>query len=303
MSLTTETETAIKPHLARLNQWLSDQQAQIVKAWLRVEEELTPYLEALGVVGSDAPEPYAWPSYGRLIVTAEETLRAFADRWRRYLHERQGAFLEEGQNIGAELWIAQGGEPRRAGDTPFLDAEWDVYFARAVSAGLLGILQNTQRVEAGVVAGGLAGARETLERVLRVAHDYEMAAVRHGVAQAGRGSTLYQRVATLDERTCMACIMLDGMLYRSEDEFDDHPYGRCILVPLYSDTRPIRPVGGGANWFLALPKETQRAIMGPEYYAAWMAGKFDLSDLIKWLATGYAVVRALHELTNEDEEE
>lgn len=39
------------------------------------------------------------------------------------------------------------------------------------------------------------------------------------------------RVAALDDRTCLACSMLDGKFYRLDEMMDDHVNGRCIFVP------------------------------------------------------------------------
>lgn len=222
------------------------------------------------------------------------------ERWKRYLQQRHATYVGEGQDIGRETWLAQGGEEPAVSDAPELDATWDIYYQRAIDAGILGLLNNTERVGEGVVVAGLAGLREALNRLLRIGHDYSMSGVNFGIGQVG-DALLWQRIATLDNRTCMACVMLHGAMYRSPGEFMDHPYGRCILIPVRNETRPIVPEGAGEEWFMGLSDEEKRALMGPEYYAAWLAGKYRLSDLLKWMAAGYVIVRALHELTEEEE--
>lgn len=78
---------------------------------------------------------------------------------------------------------------------------------------------------------------------------------------------------------CMACLLSDGQWFDNEQELSDHPRGKCIAVPI------VQGVGApnwelGPRWFKGLPEERQRELMGPETFAAWKAGKFDLMDLV-----------------------
>ena len=44
--------------------------------------------------------------------------------------------------------------------------------------------------------------------------------------------TGWERHATKDVRTCMACIALDGKRYKLSESMDDHVQGRCAMLPI-----------------------------------------------------------------------
>ena len=99
----------------------------------------------------------------------------------------------------------------------------------------------------------------------------------------------WERAAALDTNTCMACIMLDGKLYSTQDEMDDHPQGRCTMLPV---TKTFREMGLdvdepdfsrelGKDWFERQDEVTQRAMMGTGKFDAWQAGRFTLEDIPK----------------------
>jgi SPP1 gp7 family putative phage head morphogenesis protein len=98
-----------------------------------------------------------------------------------------------------------------------------------------------------------------------------------------------------DERSCSACWAMHGTEHKLDEILDDHPNGRCEMVPEVvtwseigkrygidlsniPDTNPeIEP---GITLFEKLPTQKQLAILGPAKYAAWKDGKFTLSDLV-----------------------
>ena len=86
------------------------------------------------------------------------------------------------------------------------------------------------------------------------------------------------RIATLDGRTCLACVALHGKRYPVGAVIDDHYSGRCIGIPVVKG-RP-RSVTTGEDWLKALPEDRQRALMGPSAYAAWAAGEVQLQDFV-----------------------
>jgi SPP1 gp7 family putative phage head morphogenesis protein len=101
--------------------------------------------------------------------------------------------------------------------------------------------------------------------------------------------------AALDARTCIACWVMHGTRHSINEILDDHPNGRCAMVPeTYSwaeigarfgldlsdipDTNPdIEP---GILLFERLSPDEQRAILGPARYEAWINGKFVLTDIV-----------------------
>ena len=98
-----------------------------------------------------------------------------------------------------------------------------------------------------------------------------------------------------DERTCAACWAMHGTVHRVDEILDDHPNGRCGMVPISKswaeigeqygidladipDTNPeIEP---GISLFERLPVEKQIKILGPAKWAAWKDGKFALADVV-----------------------
>jgi hypothetical protein len=85
------------------------------------------------------------------------------------------------------------------------------------------------------------------------------------------------RSATKDARTCLACIVLDGTRYDLATDMDDHPNGRCAMLP---ETRSYAELGIDApepqfqaesarEWFERQPEATQRRMMGAGRDAAW----------------------------------
>lgn len=98
-----------------------------------------------------------------------------------------------------------------------------------------------------------------------------------------------------DERSCSACWAMHGTEHKVDEILDDHPNGRCEMVPItatwgeigkrygidLSDLPDTNPeIRLGASLFMQLPAEKQIKILGPAKYAAWKDGKFTLSDLV-----------------------
>lgn len=100
----------------------------------------------------------------------------------------------------------------------------------------------------------------------------------------------YRRVTTKDERTCLACLALDGELYQTNAPLDEHVNGRCAIVPetvTYADLgldvkEPTRQYETGPEWFDKQPAEVQRNMFGSDrLYDAYKNGDIDLSDMVK----------------------
>lgn len=93
------------------------------------------------------------------------------------------------------------------------------------------------------------------------------------------GITRYKRMAS-KQRACMACLMLDGQVYNSSHELDDHPNGACVMVPWVNGAdEPTWEYG--SNYFQTLSEEEQRKRMGNAYYESWQRGDFGLNDLAR----------------------
>lgn len=101
--------------------------------------------------------------------------------------------------------------------------------------------------------------------------------------------------SALDARTCPACWAMHGTQHRLDEILDDHPNGRCAMIPKtrtwaeigkqfglnlsgIEDAKPkIEP---GPVLFARLPMDEQIKILGPAKWAAWKDGKFTLADVV-----------------------
>jgi SPP1 gp7 family putative phage head morphogenesis protein len=122
-----------------------------------------------------------------------------------------------------------------------------------------------------------------------------------------------------DLRACAACWAMHGTEHGLDEILDDHPNGRCAMIPKtrgwneigkrfgidlsgIPDTNPeIEP---GISLFEKLSMEQQMKILGPAKWAAWKDGKLELAELVGrkvspvWGAM--RVERSLHEIIGLD---
>jgi SPP1 gp7 family putative phage head morphogenesis protein len=129
-----------------------------------------------------------------------------------------------------------------------------------------------------------------LTRSLTIARTEQLRAYRTATLNSYQQSpvvTGWERCAARTERTCAACLILDGKIYTTREAMDDHPNGRCFLVP---HTKSYREMGIdadepqfkrelGRDWLAAQPEVTQRSIMGNGRYDAWQSGALALDDI------------------------
>jgi SPP1 gp7 family putative phage head morphogenesis protein len=139
------------------------------------------------------------------------------------------------------------------------------------------------RVAAGIpLSRALLIARTETNRAFREA-------TRLDYANNSQVVTGYRRIASKDEDTCMACIALDGTLYKLDTPLNEHPNGRCALVPetiTYQDLgldveMPPQPENG-QSWFTNQSKAVQRRMLGPSRFRAYQTGDLNLPDMV-WI--------------------
>jgi len=127
----------------------------------------------------------------------------------------------------------------------------------------------------------LAIARTEMMRSYREATRYEY--MQAGVRE-------WEWMATMDLRTCMACIGLDGHRFPINEPMADHVNGRCTMVPVIGDMGPRERrvqwpekglmTGTGEDWFNSLTDAQKREWMGEGNYNAWRAGAVTFQDFI-----------------------
>jgi hypothetical protein len=88
----------------------------------------------------------------------------------------------------------------------------------------------------------------------------------------------YRRIAALDDRTCLACMLLDGHIYPLHTPLPDHPQGRCEQIPILDGENPPE-WQTGRSWLLAQDSDTQRRLMGVSRWRLWQAGDLDLDEM------------------------
>ena len=163
-----------------------------------------------------------------------------------------------------------------------------------------------QRVAQRVIEGIALGYHPTklqgmLERELGAGLQWSMTATRTTMMQAYWRTTsgIYKQNdhivkgwywrAALDDRTCMACAMMDGTFHTLNETLNGHYNCRCTMVPavrsfrelgLNVDGPPEYVPRSGRQWFENLPKAEQMRRMGRARWKAWQDGKFDLGDIV-----------------------
>lgn len=86
------------------------------------------------------------------------------------------------------------------------------------------------------------------------------------------------RVATLDHRVCVACVLLHGTQIPLDEPVADHWNGRCTSVVKIKGI-PLN-IQTGKDWFMGLGGDEQAAMMGLSAYNAWQAGAIQLDQLV-----------------------
>ena len=119
-----------------------------------------------------------------------------------------------------------------------------------------------------------------LDRALTIARTEQLRAYRLGSLEQYRQSGVvmqYKRLAKKDATTCLGCLFQDGETYSTEDEFAEHPNGRCVLIPV--------PVGAdpqwktGKEWFANLGADKQRDMLGDARFELWTSGQATLDQM------------------------
>ncbi len=115
-----------------------------------------------------------------------------------------------------------------------------------------------------------------------------------------------------NERTCAMCWAMHGTKHGLDELLDDHPNGRCTMLPWtkswselgYTGTADNPTMEPGTVLFERLNPEKQRSILGPAKYAAWRDGRFTLSQIVgrrndpRWGSMRFE--RSLKDLIGED---
>lgn len=120
-----------------------------------------------------------------------------------------------------------------------------------------------------------------LDRILTICRTEQLRVFRMASAEQYRESGIvvgFRRLAAHDPRTCLACLALDGQKYEVGQELEDHPNGRCTLVPDLK-AGPRVQWETGREWFAKQDPETQERMLGTARYDAWRGHRFAFESL------------------------
>lgn len=128
------------------------------------------------------------------------------------------------------------------------------------------------------MAGGLSAG---LSKALVIARTEQIRAYREATRAryAQAGIKQYRRHCALQDRTCLACLDLDGTVQDTEEIVASHPNCRCYTTPEI-DGLDLR--GGDAQaWFERQSEAKQKEIMGATRWKMWKEGQVGWGDFAK----------------------
>jgi hypothetical protein len=85
-------------------------------------------------------------------------------------------------------------------------------------------------------------------------------------------------LSAANSRTCASCWGMHGSFHPVRARLDDHPNGRCTMVPQVRGMSITIP--SGPELFRTLDPERQLAVLGAAKFEAYRQGKIDLPDLV-----------------------
>ena len=101
---------------------------------------------------------------------------------------------------------------------------------------------------------------------------------------------------SFSDRTCGACLDMDGTIHDLDEDMNSHVSCRCSCVPItrsYADILGDAGIDGsdiedsspddwqtGQEWFIEQDAATQRQILGPSAYNAYQSGDVTLDDFL-----------------------
>ncbi len=170
--------------------------------------------------------------------------------------------------------------------------------SKAVRDGLIqGLaLGHNPRKVARAIRGKMGG---NLVRALRIARTEQLRSYREATRRNYEANSDiiagWRWLAAKQPRTCAMCLAMDGTFHTLKEHLDDHPNGRCAMVPVLKGEEKRPPTWEtGAAWLARQPVETQRRILGNAGTAAYRAGAVKLTDYVgqkrsrEWGSTRYA---------------
>lgn len=126
-----------------------------------------------------------------------------------------------------------------------------------------------------------AGLVQGLNHILLVYRDQQIRNYREAQLDAYNANPYvygYMRLAAKNDRTCAACLRLDGEIYELGEHMPLHPQDRCAIIPLI-EGQPLPQWKRGLDWLREQSPEAQRKVLGRQRFELWRQGLFDLNEL------------------------
>ena len=204
----------------------------------------------------------------------------------RALALQRAHILSPSANIEAAVGLMGNGQPvreylRRSLPLATIDA-----VERAVADVVTGDLGPKQAARAMVREAGKASGIG-LQRAMTITRTEALRVYRESQRQRWQESEAvpaYRRTAAQAERTCIACIAMDGAIMPIDEPLDDHVSGRCSTVPIFLiDGEVVSPWRGRSarGWLEEQPESTQLKVMGPGRLAAYKRGDVQLHEMAR----------------------
>jgi hypothetical protein len=142
----------------------------------------------------------------------------------------------------------------------------------------IAIGQNPQLTARAMMQEGLT---DGLQHVLLVSRDQSLRAWRTASLQqyqASRIVTGYARLCAKNQRSCLACLALDGTVYPTNVMMPLHAQDRCTILPRIAG-RDLPATLNGETWFRQQPADVQATMLGPGRHDLWERNAFQFQDL------------------------
>lgn len=133
-----------------------------------------------------------------------------------------------------------------------------------------------------------------LRRAENIARTELLDAHRHAALESRKANrdvlTGWRWTATLNARTCPACLAMDGKVFDLDTPGpDDHQSGRCVAVPVtlswadlgFDLPEPADDAPTGREWLEGQPERVQVDVLGRRRYDALKAGRIGWDDMAK----------------------
>ena len=301
---------------------------RLVESYRRVYNEIRAKAEALVLEAMASKEPLSQAAIRKLdrYVQLQKTIRSELARYNAVVDDVVGIAQVKGATQGAaaanQMMLDMFPAELQASIAPILQR----MPKEAVSA-LVGALQEqsplasvtlarwgerTSRIVSERLVSGLAsgiGSRKTAREIIKALDDplgmplsKALTIARTETNRAFRAAThesyarnphivkgwIWAANVNGDPSPCLACWAMHGTKHSVDETLDDHPNGRCAMLPITPTFRemglnvdePPQDIPTGAQEFARLPEARQRELLGPARYDKYAAGKFDFADMV-----------------------